>query len=70
MFWYILLAILLIGMGLFMAIRPDLWWKATEAWKSYRADEPSDFYRITTRIGGIVLVVTMVVILIVLIVVS
>ena len=27
--------------------------KLTEEWKSYRADEPSEFYLKTTKIGGI-----------------
>ena len=31
----------------------SLIWKLTEEWKSYRADEPSEFYLKTTKIGGI-----------------
>ena len=34
-------------------LKPDLVWKLTEAWKSYRADEPSELYLKTTKIGGI-----------------
>ena len=35
-----------------MFFRPDLVWKLTERWKSYRADEPSDLYRVSTKVGG------------------
>ena len=34
-------------------LKPGLIWKLTEEWKSYRADEPSEFYLKTTKIGGI-----------------
>lgn len=30
--------------GIFIFLKPDLMWKITEEWKSYRADEPSDLY--------------------------
>lgn len=30
--------------GIFIFLKPDLMWKITEGWKSYRADEPSDLY--------------------------
>ena len=37
----------------FIFLKPGLIWKLTEEWKSYRADEPSEFYLKTTKIGGI-----------------
>ena len=70
MFWYILLAILLIGLGLFMALKPDTWWEITEAWKSKDADGPSDLYLWRVRTGGILLIVCMVILVIILIAVS
>lgn len=52
LFWTVLGGILLLALGIFMFFRPDLMWKLTERWKSYRADEPSDLYRISTKVGG------------------
>ena len=39
--------------GMFIFLKPDLVWKLTEEWKSYRADEPSEFYLKVAKIGGI-----------------
>lgn len=55
--WTIFLAVILILVGLFLAIKPDLWWQLTESWKSYSAGDPSDLYLKTTRIGGIIFIV-------------
>lgn len=52
MLWYLLGSLLVTILGAFLFLKPDLWWKLTERWKSYRADEPSDFYILSTRIGG------------------
>ena len=38
---------------MFIFLKPDLVWKLTEEWKSYRADEPSEFYLKVAKIGGI-----------------
>lgn len=38
---------------MFIFLKPGLIWKLTEEWKSYRADEPSEFYLKVTKIGGI-----------------
>ena len=40
-------------LGVFLFVRPDLVWKLTEQWKSYRADEPSDLYVKSTKFGGV-----------------
>ena len=45
-------------------LKPDLVWKLTEAWKSYRADEPSELYLKTTKIGGILFALSGVVMII------
>lgn len=55
MFGYYMTGILLIALGIFLFVRPDLMWKLTEQWKSYSADEPSDLYLLSTKIGGILL---------------
>lgn len=52
MFGYYLTGILFIALGIFLFTKPDLLWKLTEQWKSYYADEPSDLYRLSTKIGG------------------
>jgi len=48
----LLLSIFVLGVGLLMSVKPDIWWEITESWKSYDATEPSDFYVKTTRFGG------------------
>lgn len=51
----IFVAVVFLFIGLFLFLRPDLFWKLTEQWKSYSADEPSDLYRISTKVGGALL---------------
>lgn len=53
MLWSIGGGILIFALGMFIFLKPDLVWKLTEEWKSYRAGEPSDLYLKTTKIGGI-----------------
>ena len=52
MLWCICGGIIFFVLGIFIFLKPDLIWKITEQWKSYRADEPSDWYIISTKIGG------------------
>lgn len=51
--WVVFAGIVLIGIGAFLFLKPDLMWKLTEQWKSYRADRPSDFYLKSTKFGGL-----------------
>lgn len=51
--WVVFEGIVLIGIGAFLFLKPDLMWKLTEQWKSYRADGPSDFYLKSTKFGGV-----------------
>lgn len=53
MLWSIGGGIFLFALGMFLFLKPDLVWKLTEEWKSYRADEPSEFYLKVTKIGGV-----------------
>ena len=53
---YILLSILLILGGLLMLFFPDLVYDLSESWKSNRSAEPSDFYRFSTRFGGVMFI--------------
>ena len=53
MLWSIGGGIIIFALGMFIFLKPDLVWKLTEEWKSYRADEPSEFYLKVTKIGGI-----------------
>ena len=45
--------ILIAAAGIFIFLKPHLIWELTEKWKSYRPDEPSDFYLKSTKLGGI-----------------
>lgn len=53
MLWPTCGGIIIFALGMFIFLNPDLVWKLTEEWKSYRADEPSEFYLKVTKIGGI-----------------
>lgn len=53
MFWCFLLGIVIAAIGVFILLKPNLVWKLTEKWKSYRADEPSDSYLKMAKFGGI-----------------
>ena len=55
MFWCIGGGIFFFALGMFFFWKPDLVWKLTEEWKSYCADEPSEFYLKVTKICGILL---------------
>lgn len=56
MLWSICGGILFLALGMFAFLKPNLVWKLTEEWKSYRADEPSDLYIKSTKFGGILFV--------------
>ena len=49
MLWSISGGVIIFVLGMFIFLKPDLVWKLTEAWKSYRADEPSELYLKTTK---------------------
>lgn len=53
--WCIGGGIFFFALGMFLFWKPDLVWKLTEEWKSYCADEPSEFYLKVTQISGILL---------------
>ena len=53
MLWPICGGIIIFALGMFIFLKTDLVWKLTEEWKSYRADEPSEFYLKVAKIGGI-----------------
>lgn len=52
MLWALLCGAVCIAVGVFLFLKPDIYWKMTEQWKSYSADEPSDFYLQATKFGG------------------
>ena len=52
MIWSIWVGIIIAIIGIFIFLKPGLVWELTEKWKSYRADEPSEFYIKSTRFGG------------------
>ena len=53
MIWSVLSGVVFSLLGFFFFTKPDLVWMLTERWKSYAADEPSELYRKSTRLGGI-----------------
>ncbi len=50
--WAVIAGVLILALGVFLFCRPETFWRLTEQWKSYRADEPSGLYRISTKFGG------------------
>lgn len=55
MLWSILGGMIILALGIVMFLKPHIVWKLTEEWKSYGADEPSDLYLKSTKMGGIIL---------------
>ena len=53
MLWSVCGGVLLLALGIFVFLKPELVWKITEAWKFYRADGPSPFYLKAARFSGI-----------------
>lgn len=49
---YVFLGIVIAVVGAVMLIKPQAFYRLTESWKSGTAGEPSDFYLMSTRIGG------------------
>ena len=50
---YILLSLLLVGLGIIMLLKPRLFFDITESWKSHTSSEPSKMYLFSTRLGGV-----------------
>ena len=55
MLWSIFGGMIILALGIVMFLKPHIVWKLTEEWKSYGADEPSDLYLKSTKMGGIIL---------------
>ncbi len=53
MLWSIFGGMIILALGIVMFLKPHIVWKLTEEWKSYGADEPSDLYLKSTKMGGI-----------------
>lgn len=41
--WAVIAGVLILALGVFLFCRPETFWRLTEQWKSYRADEPPAF---------------------------
>lgn len=50
---YVILSIILIVVGGVMVGNPRLFYDITESWKNSRNGEPSDWYILHTRLGGV-----------------
>lgn len=57
MLWAIGGGIIFLILGISLWLKPDLVWKLTEEWKSYRADEPSEMYLKVKKMEGIFFVI-------------
>lgn len=55
MLWSMFGGMIILVLGILIFLKPYSVWKITEEWKSYRADEPSDLYLTSTKIGGVLL---------------
>ena len=51
--WYICGGIIILALGVFIFLKPDLIWKITEGWKFYHADKPSELYLKITKFAGV-----------------
>lgn len=57
MFFGICGMIFLLLLAGLLILKPRLVWLITESWKSEYATEPSDLYKISTRFGGVVVLI-------------
>lgn len=53
MLWSVFGGMIILALGIVMFLKPHIVWRLTEEWKSYGADEPSDLYLKSTKMGGI-----------------
>jgi len=54
---YIILGIVFICIGFIMLIKPQIVFHITEDWKSDNNNEPSNLYIISTRFGGVMVLI-------------
>ena len=50
---FIFCGILFLIIGFVMLRFPEFIYEITESWKSYSSGEPSDLYKLSTRVGGV-----------------
>ena len=50
---YVFWSVILVAIGGIMIFNPKLCFDVTESWKSCTRSDPSDFYLLSTRLGGI-----------------
>ncbi|WP_068776754.1 DUF6199 family natural product biosynthesis protein [Paenibacillus sp. FJAT-26967] len=48
------MGLFLVLLGALMVFKAQLIWQLTEKWKSNDGTEPSDFYMLNTRVGGVI----------------
>lgn len=49
--------ILFLIIGILMIVAPNVVYEITESWKNNSDSSPSDFYKLNTRIGGVVFLI-------------
>lgn len=57
-------AIILIIAGIILALAPNLVYEITQSWKNSKGVEPSGFYKIITRVQGILLIIVGIVLIV------
>ena len=50
---YVILSVVLVMIGAFMAFAPRGFYEVTEKWKTTSNTEPSDLFLFSTRFGGV-----------------
>lgn len=64
----ILFGIVFIGLGVYFFLTPEKIWKRNEAWKSWRAEEPSKAYLVFVRVVSVLMALAGIALLVLLIV--
>lgn len=54
---YLLMGIFMLAFGVLMVASPETVYELKESWKSYSVGDPSQFYIISTRIGGVLFII-------------
>ena len=60
----LIFAIMLIAAGIILAGAPNLIYDIMQSWKNFDDSEPSDYYRVITRVQGIILIIAGIVLIV------
>ena len=54
---YVIIGIFVAILGFYMVKSPDIFYELSEVFRSQSSGEPSDFYILSTKIGGVMFIV-------------